>query len=133
MIARQCIADLLAAGFSITVNDGEEDTLLKSRDPDAILAAMATTDDDFLMVSRLRKGQKEAGWVRFVYGNAGPDVIHDHTNNLESVLHDTFVLANKLDEGGADEVIKLFRERDTATKELASLRLSVRRIAEVLG
>ena len=36
--------------LSITVNDGEEDTLIRSRDIGQVLERMATTDWDFLKV-----------------------------------------------------------------------------------
>lgn len=77
--------------FFITVNDGEEDVLLDSRDINAIFKAMMTTDEDYLLVSRETKSTRY-GWVRFIYGNSGWDVINDYTTNLEETLK----LTNKL-------------------------------------
>lgn len=88
MIARVCIADLIDAGYALSVNDGEETTLKVSTDPVAILAAMFTTDQDFLLVHKLL--QDRAGFhaghhsfVHFVYGNSGWDVMSDWGTSLD--------------------------------------------------
>lgn len=44
------ITQLLAAGYSLGVNDGEETTIHHSRDVKAIKKAMFTTDEDYLFV-----------------------------------------------------------------------------------
>ncbi len=93
-IVASVIADLLEADFLITVNDGEEDVLLSSDDPEAIAAAMMSTDEDYLMVD----GPKFNGWVRFIYGNDGPDVISDYTVNLEQVIARSIELAEQLED-----------------------------------
>lgn len=123
MIAKQCIADLLAAGFYVTMHDGEEDMVIRSRDADAIFAAMATTDEDYLFVSDKATGaankRADCGWVRFIYGNSGPEVINDYTTRLEKTIAPTNKLAETLDDGNADTAIKLFMERETAGLRLA--------------
>lgn len=100
-IAKQCIFDLLAAGYCITVHDGEADCLVHSRDAKAILAAMRSTDDDVLKVYAPRPDNPDEmqsmGWVYFVYGNDGWDVINDYTTNLESVLARTNALIKTLE------------------------------------
>jgi hypothetical protein len=83
-VARRAIAALLAAGHEVSVHDGEEFALRRSRDPKAILGAMFSTDEDEL-ISHGAKGVGP-GWVKFVYGNDGWDVISDYTTNLEKVL-----------------------------------------------
>jgi hypothetical protein len=98
LIAKQCIADLLAAGYQVSVNDGEETTLHRSTSPDAILAAMFTTDEDWLHVHT--PDERLFGWVRFIYGNDGWDVINDYTVNLELVIAATNKLADEI--GDAD-------------------------------
>ncbi len=90
-IAARCISELLDAGFEITVNDGEEDTVEFSKNPAEIIGAMFTTDEDYLIVSDQTGLHK--GWVRFIYGNDGPDVIADYTTSLESSLMRTNALA----------------------------------------
>lgn len=89
-IAGMVIDALLRAGFSLGVYDGEEITIRRSKDRDAIFAALFTTDEDYLKVYpeplHLNSKPPAFGWVRFVYGNDGWDVICDHTVNLESYL-----------------------------------------------
>jgi hypothetical protein len=87
-IALETVRALIAAKFAVTVNDGEEDVLKASRDESAILAAMFSTDEDLLFVRRpIGQGKTvSAGWIRFIYGNDGFDVINDYTTSLESVL-----------------------------------------------
>lgn len=99
LIARQCIADLLAAGFVVSVNDGEETTLAKSTDATAIVGAMFTTDEDWLYLRDTRFPDAPEGhhaWVRFVYGNSGWDVISDYTTNLEDALKRTLALTDDM-------------------------------------
>lgn len=84
-IARKCIAALLRAGFEISVNDGEETTVKSSTKRREIFAAMFSTDQDYLLVHKAGV-ETHFGWVRFIYGNDGWDVISDHTINLEEPL-----------------------------------------------
>ena len=76
MIATYAVDAFLKAGFLLGVNDGVETTLRQSRDRDAILAAMFTTDEDWLHVYRLHD-EAPYGWVRLIYGNTGWDVINN--------------------------------------------------------
>jgi hypothetical protein len=82
---RQCIADLLDAGYSMSVYDRGELIVSASTDPAAILAAMATTETDWLYVGD-RASDERVGWVRCIFGNDGPDVLRDYCANLEPVL-----------------------------------------------
>jgi hypothetical protein len=95
-IAKHAIAELLSAGFALGVNDGEEVTIKNSIDAAAVLKAMQTTDDDYLLAYR---DGKQVGWVRFVYGNSGWDVICDYTMNLEDALQETTLFAEQIEEG----------------------------------
>lgn len=92
LIAKRVIADALAAGFALGVNDGEETVLENSTNPDAVLAAMFSTDDDHLL---FYKDGKRVGWVRFIYGNSGYDVVNDYTVNLEPVMVGATKLADE--------------------------------------
>lgn len=97
-IARRCIADLLDAGYTITINDGEED-VYTGTDRKAALAAMFTTDEDYIVAKKsVGKDHFRISWVRFIYGNSGWDVINDYTTNLEEVLTKTQALADKIEE-----------------------------------
>lgn len=75
---------LLAAGFSIEVDNGDDMTTQSDVRP-TILEAMFKTDDERLYVERAG-ADKCVGWVYFVYGNDGWDVISDYTVNLEPYI-----------------------------------------------
>ncbi len=98
-IARKAAKDLIAAGYKVAVFDGEEIALEASTDVRAIMAAMFSTDEDYLFA--MTPGEdgkmKRAGWVRFIYGNMGFDVINDYTTNLEGALAETNALADQLE------------------------------------
>ena len=73
-IAEQLVDDILAAGFTITVNDGEEDTLICSPSKPAIMDALRTTDEDYI---RIMDGDIRVGTIWLIWGN-GVDVISDY-------------------------------------------------------
>lgn len=95
MIAEQVIDDLLAAGLTITVNDGDGDVLEHSWDKRLILDAMFTTDEDYLK-AYLPGQARWSGWVRLIYGNCGHDVVSDYTTNLKETLAASTKLADDL-------------------------------------
>ena len=87
---------LLAAGFEISVdNGGEEFELENSADRDAILKAMFLADEDRLYAI---KNKQHIGWVYFVYGNDGWDVLSDYTVNLGSFVGDGTPVQKIVDE-----------------------------------
>ena len=94
-IVRQCIADLLAAGYFLTVDDGESYPVDHSRDAAEILGAMFSVDQEVLIAYRL--DGKRVGSVFFVYGNDGWDVINDYSTGLEDALANTMALAESLE------------------------------------
>lgn len=85
-IATKVVECLIKADFTVSVNDGEEIVLQYSTDVPAILAAMFSTDEDYLLVHD-RKSGRSRGWVRLLHGN-GVDMISDYTINLESAIKD---------------------------------------------
>lgn len=85
-IAKRVIKDALAAGFKLSVFDSDEITLEKSSDADEIFKAMFTSDDDRLYFYKEGVDDGYFGWVWFIYGNSGWDVISDYTTNLEHVV-----------------------------------------------
>lgn len=102
-IIESAIDELLAHDFALSVNDGEETTVKASRDRAVILAAMRTTDEDFLIPhAKLPSGNYDPsstgqfGWVRFIYGNDGWDVINDYSTRLEAYLLKTNALAEEM-------------------------------------
>lgn len=72
-IAKRLVADALAAGWSISVHDGEEWAIKQSTDKAAIYAAMCSTEMDTL---RFRKDGEPIGSVTLIYGN-GEDLVSD--------------------------------------------------------
>lgn len=74
----------LAAGYSLQT-DLQEDPRPEEPTSDRviILAELMETDDEFMGV--FKNGERH-GWVRFVYGNDGYDVVSDYTTNLEEIM-----------------------------------------------
>lgn len=95
-IVREAIKGLLAEGYRISVFDGQETVLTYSTDAAAIEQAMFSTDEDQFHVLRKTSGQPESGWMLFIYGNDGWDVIADNTVNLEPALKGATELADKI-------------------------------------
>lgn len=98
-IAVSLVNELLAAGFSISIDNGEDETE-PSTNVDKILDAMSLTDEDYVHVY---KDAKYVGWVFLVYGNDGWDVINDgwdvindYTTNLETHIRKTNALIEEL-------------------------------------
>lgn len=96
-IARTIVEDCLRAGYRLNVNNGGDTDELASpsTDKETILKAMFLTDEEHLRVFRLMAdtGEPEqAGWVFFVYGSDGWDVVNDYSVNLEPIM----IRANKL-------------------------------------
>lgn len=86
-IVERVIDDALALGFLLSVDDGEGMPIRLSRDRAAILAAMFSVDEEKLILCT-DDGvlAKQHGWVFFVYGNDGWDVIADNHTGIEYVL-----------------------------------------------
>lgn len=82
-ICRAVIKDALKDGFKISVYDGEAFAIKRSDNFRAICAALMSTDEDVL---QLYKADKKEGWIHFIYGNTGWDVVHDYTTNLEHLM-----------------------------------------------
>lgn len=84
-IARKTVDALLAAGFTVGVNDGEETVLTHSQSVNDVMGALYSTDADYLYAYDATT-KKRVGTVFFVYGNDGPDVICDYSTNMSDVL-----------------------------------------------
>ncbi len=85
-IARAAADGILSAGFKIIVNDGEEDVTGHLESTDDVLKAMFTTDEDYMVVVTRGDFPIQFGWVRFIYGNDGWDVINDYSVSLKKYL-----------------------------------------------
>jgi hypothetical protein len=104
-IATAFIESAIAAGHDISVHNGEEVVLWNSKDPEAIMGAMMTTDDDHLYVDARRDEHGRLngllGEVVLIYGNGGYDVIADYHTSLEPFMASADRLADYWDGSGA--------------------------------
>lgn len=94
-ITKKLIADAIAQGYAVTVNNGEEDVIVQeTRSVDACMQVTRQTDEDRIV---LHKGGKRVGWFYLTYGNCS-DVICDYSANqiCENVVAGAMALADKL-------------------------------------
>ncbi len=92
-IVTAVVKQALAAGFALSVNNGGDEMEIEDvMDESAVLAAMFATDEDLLYFS---KEGKDLGWVLFVYGNGGWDVISDYTLSVEPHLTEAEKVSEK--------------------------------------
>ena len=77
---KKIINRALALGWSVSVNDGYETTLSKSKVKKDIVAAIATTEEDILI---FWSGDKRIGSIYIVWGNGAEDVVCDCTDKVE--------------------------------------------------
>lgn len=93
-IVRRAVRDLLAAGYLVTTNDGEEDTVRRSSNIAQIMAALCTTEEDYLYVVKPFEPQT-ASFVWLIWGNEDC-VISDYGTSLEEALAGANRLADEL-------------------------------------
>ncbi len=100
-IAREAVSGITESGFRVSVNDGEATVLSKSDDVEAILDAMFSTDQDILTVYSPADVPgapwTRLGFVQFIYGNDGWDVIADNSLSLEPCLKKANALSASLE------------------------------------
>lgn len=77
-MVRALIKEALLLGYSVSVHDGDNFVIKKSKDQKEILKTMYSTDEDMIY---LYEEETRVGWFHLVYGNYGWDVISDHTDN----------------------------------------------------
>lgn len=105
-IIRRAVTDILAVqaedgpAYTISVYDGEETALAHSRDLNAIMAAIMSTDQDYLVVRRAPTPESHRrphfGNVILVYGSSGWDVVSNYHLTLEDALKGANALADAL-------------------------------------
>ncbi len=129
-IARRAIKELIEAGFWVAVNDGEE-THPYSQDAAVILGQMFSVDDEMLFVANSRifddglRVFDHFGWVRFVYGNDGWDVINDYSVSLEPHLTKTTALADRLEEQHGGDAYGDIRDEIDMLEEIVERLISM--------
>lgn len=79
---RKLVRNILSRGYTISVNDGEEWTVVDSRREETIMAALGTTEIDHIKMKD-PLDYKALGIFTMVYGNdpEGEEVVADHTDN----------------------------------------------------
>lgn len=79
---QKLVRNILSRGYTISVNDGEEWTVVDSRLEGEIMVALMTTDEDYIKFKD-PLDQKTLGTFYLVYGNDpdGTEVISDLTDN----------------------------------------------------
>lgn len=88
------IAAIFAGGYSITLNDGDDDVLHKSFDAERIRSNMNSTDMDLFKVYLQ---DQYIGFIQLIPDN-GDDIVSNHsgneiiTNIVDKVLEDLGVL-----------------------------------------
>jgi hypothetical protein len=83
-IAGRVVDALMAAGYTIGVNDGCDTTVRHSTDRAEIMGALASTGEDYVIAYDAATG-KQFGWVWLVWGN-DEELITDHTVALTSII-----------------------------------------------
>jgi hypothetical protein len=93
------IKSALAAGYALSVNDGEDETVTQSTDESEVMGALCTTDEDYLII--YRDGAR-IGHVYLVYGNEPGVVMSDNTDSAEmdSIMATANDIGERLSEAG---------------------------------
>lgn len=87
-IAKRVVRAAIEAGFTVSLHDGGEYTVKRSRKLSEVVGAMFTVDEESLEIRDSEGGL--IGTVWFVYGNDGFDAINDYTatETMEKLLRD---------------------------------------------
>ena len=86
-VVTKVVDAFLAAGYTLQTDLQEERRPeCPTSDREAILFEMMQVDDEFLGVFQGGDHLTPIGWVRFVYGNDGWDVVSDYSTNLERIM-----------------------------------------------
>ncbi|MHB8415617.1 MAG: hypothetical protein ACYDB1_09585 [Acidiferrobacteraceae bacterium] len=78
-VVRLVVKDALAKGLHLAVFADGEELVAPTKDAKEVLNVLLDVDDATLA---FYEGKTPDGWVRFVFGNDGWDVISDYTLNL---------------------------------------------------
>ena len=90
-IVVSCVYELLEHGFLLSVDNGGDDyEINRSSDGEAVFAKLMKKPEERLIAI---KDDNLFGWVHFVYGNSGYDVICDMTVSLASYTVKTQALS----------------------------------------
>ncbi|HEY4963266.1 MAG TPA: hypothetical protein VIH90_01035 [Candidatus Saccharimonadales bacterium] len=85
------------AGYTLSVDDEPDSSKL---DDAGLLDLLFNLDDAWLTLFPKDCYNQKSGWIRFVFGNDGYDVICDYSVNLEFLIDPINAYANNLQEQG---------------------------------
>jgi hypothetical protein len=101
-VIRRAATDILAAGCAITVFDGEDVSVMKTRDLGEVMDGICACDEEWLRVYEPTgdeaKPWKHLGNIFLVFGNEGWDVLADYHMTLEPLLAGANEFADTLSE-----------------------------------
>ncbi len=80
LIISSLVSKLVRDGYLVSVDDGWELIVKSSNDPEKILAALCSTDEDTLVVHYKDGDAPRRAYITLVYGNEPGVVIADHTD-----------------------------------------------------
>lgn len=95
-IIRAVVKKLIKAGFTIAVHNGEDLSLERSTDLEAILGSLRATGSDMLIADHTE--QQSRGAVLLVYGNDPFEVIADYSLSIETHLQKALDIAREIEE-----------------------------------
>lgn len=79
------LARILQAGWNISVHDGEEVAVRKSKDAEKIKKELNSTETGDTLYVYDDDG-RNMGWVTLIYGQSGWDVVQDYSPSLTKLL-----------------------------------------------
>ena len=85
-VVERLVTDAVAMGYRVSVNDGEEYVVKRSRDCKAIMQAMFSVDEEWLKIRTL-DDEDSVGSFYLIYGNDGWDVIADSSYSTATEAH----------------------------------------------
>jgi hypothetical protein len=94
-IVKQVLKDAVKGGYQLVVDDGEEEFPPTTNIKEAYDNLFGVDESRLI----LEKDGNYVGWIFFVFGNDGWDVISDYTVNLEEFLTNANKLADKFENG----------------------------------
>lgn len=98
-IVRRVVSEILGNNVRISVNDGGGWAIKYSKDADAVMASLRSTDSDKLYLHR-EGHDMPFGWVYLVWGNSPWEAIADYTENCAPYMKRTIEAIDKCEDSG---------------------------------
>lgn len=96
MFCHTLIQELLDGGYSVTVNDGEDDCIIRSRDFAKILEAMSQSGEDGIIP--IDSAGESVGWFHLIYdnGSEGDPLICMSDMTANSICKDIYYTVTRI-------------------------------------